>query len=145
MDFEAAVESVPPVVRARLQAPIGLGSDTPRTEIRQTTDGSRPWPILRFENPYLSASAWHLVADAAWVGEAVEEDLADGSSTGEVATNLDVLREEHGPILSGSVYTSEIRACATDWGPAASPCQSFTYRLTVVDRLERIYLPFAFD
>lgn len=144
LNFERAVESVPPRIRVEAISAVSPPSTTGgRQQLSQMTDGANPPTPLQFANPYLSAGAWELTTDAAWVGDADARDRLDGSSTSTTAADLEVLQAETGPLQQGRVYTAGIQACATGWSRERSPCQLFPYRLTVVDDLERRYLPFV--
>ena len=142
--WELAVESVPPRIRVEAISAVSPPSTTGgRQQLSQMTDGASPPTPLQFANPYLSAGAWELTTDAAWVGDADARDRLDGSSASTTAADLEVLQAETGPLQQGRVYTAGIQACATGWSRERSPCQLFPYRLTVVDDLERRYLPFV--
>jgi subtilisin family serine protease len=142
VNFEKAVESVPPKLRIRPLHGVDA-ADPGGRRLSQMTDGLEPWPRLGFANEHLSVGAWQLSSDVGWLTGAVADDLPDGTSGGDASADLDTLRLEHGPLQSGSVYTAEIKACASQWDPTEAPCQSFDYRLTFVERLERVYLPIA--
>ena len=141
VNFERAVRSIPPKLRVRPLSGVRLGAPADARQLVQITDGRAPWPRLHFENPFLAADAWELVADVPWVDDALAENRDDGTSRANVVADLDMLRSESGPLQSGTVYSAEVRACARGWEPARAPCQSFGYRLTFVDKLDRAFLP----
>jgi len=144
VNFEHAVESVPPVMRVRPISPTSTDPAIARSQtVSQMSDGTRPPSPLRFENPYLSAGAWELTANAGWVAGVKPLDRADGTSTGSVTADLEALRDQAGPIQQGMVYTAAVQACATSWSREQSPCQTFEYRLTIVEDLQQRYLPLA--
>lgn len=137
VDFERAVELTPPVIR--------VGP----TEVRVVTDGTLPWPIVAFDNPYLRAAKWVVnPRRGTWLLPEPVDDLRDTISRAAVQADLDRLRAEQGPLQSGSTYTATLDACPLGWEDRVDEdrlkelCQEIPYELVFVDRFEStLYLP----
>jgi subtilisin family serine protease len=135
VDFEGAIESTPPKIRVSPEA------------VMHYSDGSKPWPRIVLENPYLRAGAWTVYPKSAtWLLADELVEPSDLMSRAVVNADLDQLRREHGQLQSGDTVTDTLYACPLGWERDEAYddlCQRIPYRLTFVEWQEPVYLPFA--
>ncbi|MFQ5459279.1 MAG: S8 family serine peptidase, partial [Anaerolineae bacterium] len=107
------------------------------------TDGQAPWPVVRFSSLNLNQGMWELRSEANWLKAGSVTQVVGQPAWAPVEADLEALAIDVGPLLSGVEHAGVLQACPIP--EARGDCTAVSYRLRVVDRVTRLYLPWVGD